>query len=60
MLFYLATIKELLPFLAENETDQREFMHPSEFIQLYGGGKPELVTHVITEAQALKSHDIST
>lgn len=50
MLFYVADVAELLPFAAENETDQRDFMHPSEFIALYGGGKPELVTRVVAEA----------
>lgn len=50
MLFYVATIKDLLPFETEYETDRREFMHPSEFISMYGGGKPELITQVITAA----------
>ena len=59
MLFYLADVKDLLPFTAENETDQREFMHPSELIGLYGGGKPELLTQVVAEAMHLRTVDSS-
>lgn len=48
MLFYAARVKELLSFKAENETDERKFMRPEELLTVYGGGEPELASHVIT------------
>ncbi|HTE22585.1 MAG TPA: NUDIX hydrolase [Candidatus Limnocylindria bacterium] len=59
MLFYMADVKRLLPFAAEHETDQRRFMHPNELLGLYGGGKPELLTHVLAEAIRLHAADDS-
>jgi ADP-ribose pyrophosphatase YjhB (NUDIX family) len=55
MLFYVADIADLLPFKAEHETDQRAFMQPDEFLKLYGGGQPQLVTRVVAEAERLHS-----
>jgi len=47
MLFYVAHVQDLLPFKAEHETDQRNFMHPEELLAVYGGGEPELAIRVI-------------
>jgi 8-oxo-dGTP diphosphatase len=57
MLFYVADVTELQSFTAENETDQREFMHPTELVSLYGGGKPELMTQLLDLAERLRLGD---
>lgn len=55
MLFYVAEVAELQEFTAEHETGQRGFMHPSELISLYGGGKPELMTQILSQVLHLRN-----
>lgn len=47
MAFYKGNLATLNSFNREFETTQREFMHPLEFLELYGGGNKPLMQKIL-------------
>lgn len=51
MIFYIALLEKLLPFEGRHETTARKLIDAWAFEDIYVGGTPDLVKHVLTEAQ---------
>lgn len=57
IIFYFAKLKQVLPFLSKYETTARKFVGTDQFLEIYGGGAPNLAREILQLELNIRASD---